>query len=48
MNATLAATVLGLVALVIDYLRERRLEERTQQTIDDHEHRLRALERPAN
>ena len=31
----------------LDFLRERRLEERTQDQLDDHEQRLRAIERPS-
>ena len=44
---TTAATVVAIVALCLDFLRERRLEERTQDQLDDHEQRLRAIERPS-
>ena len=46
-DPTLAAAVVGVIALSLDYLRERRIEQRVQDQIDDHEIRLRAISRPA-
>ncbi len=46
-DPTVAASVVAIVALCLDYLRERRLEGRTQEQLDDHEQRLRAIERPS-
>ena len=46
-SPSIAAMMIGCLALALDYLRERRLEQRTQDQLDDHEQRLRAIERPA-